>query len=41
MSNIEIGLASLAVMVVLVYGGLWVPFALMLTSYVGVWVMKG
>lgn len=41
MSNIEIGLASLAVMVVLVYGGLWVPFALMLTSYVGVWVIKG
>ena len=41
MSNIEIGLASLAVMIVLVYGGLWVPFALMLTSYVGVWVMKG
>ncbi|MEP1208482.1 MAG: TRAP transporter large permease [Rhizobiaceae bacterium] len=41
MSNIEIGLASLGVMVVLIYGGLWVPFALMLTSYVGVWVMKG
>ena len=41
MSNIEIGLASLAVMIVLVYGGLWVPFALMLTSYVGVWIMKG
>ena len=41
MSNIEIGLASLGVMVVLVYGGLWVPFALMLTSYVGVWIMKG
>lgn len=41
MSNIEIGLASLGVMIVLVYGGLWVPFALMLTSYVGVWVIKG
>lgn len=41
MDNFEIGLASLAVMVVLVYGGLWVPIALMLTSYVGVWVMKG
>lgn len=40
-SNIEIGLASLGVMVVLVYGGLWVPFALMLTSYVGVWFIKG
>ncbi|MEP0942040.1 MAG: TRAP transporter large permease subunit [Rhizobiaceae bacterium] len=41
MSNMEIGLASLAVMVVLIYGGLWVPFALMLTSYAGVWIMKG
>lgn len=41
MSHFEIGLASLAVIVVLVYGGLWVPFALMTTSYVGVWVMKG
>lgn len=34
-------MASLAVMVVLVYGGLWVPFALMLTSYAGVWIIKG
>jgi len=41
MSNIEIGMASLAVMVALVYGGLWVPIALMLTSYVGVWIIKG
>ncbi len=41
MSSFEIGLASLAVMVVLVYGGLWVPFALMLTSYAGVWAIKG
>ena len=41
MSNVEIGVISLGVMVVLVYGGLWVPFALMLTSYAGVWVIKG
>ncbi|MEM7301419.1 MAG: TRAP transporter large permease [Pseudomonadota bacterium] len=41
MSNFEIGLASLGVMVLLVYGGLWVPFALMLTSYGGVWLIKG
>ncbi len=41
MSHFEIGLASLVVIVVLVYGGLWVPFALMTTSYVGVWIMKG
>lgn len=25
----------------LVYGGLWVPFALMITSYAGVWAIKG
>ena len=41
MSNFEIGLASLAAMVALVYGGLWVPFALMLTSFAGVWAIKG
>lgn len=41
MSPFEIGLMSFGVMVVLVYMGLWVPFALMLTSYVGVWMMKG
>ena len=41
MSPFEIGLMSFGVMVVLVYIGLWVPFALMLTSYVGVWMMKG
>ena len=41
MSGFEIGLASLAAMVILVYAGFWVPFALMLTSFVGVWLMKG
>ncbi len=41
MDNLDVGLVSLVVMVVLVYGGLWVPFALMLTSYVGVWIIKG
>lgn len=41
MSPFEIGFMSFGVMVVLVYIGLWVPFALMLTSYVGVWMMKG
>ncbi len=32
---------SLGVMMLLVYGGLWVPFALMITSYAGVWAIKG
>ena len=41
MDDFGIGLASLAVMVVLVYTGMWVPFALMATSYIGVWIMKG
>ncbi len=41
MSPFEIGLATLGAMVVLVYAGLWVPIALMLCSYVGVWLIKG
>ncbi len=41
MDDFGVGLASLGVMMVLVYGGLWVPFALMLTSYAGVWIIKG
>ncbi len=41
MSSFEIGLATLGAMMVLVYAGLWVPIALMLCSYVGVWMIKG
>ncbi|MEP3247650.1 MAG: TRAP transporter large permease subunit [Sneathiella sp.] len=41
MTNFDIGIASLIVMVMLVYAGLFVPIALMLCSYVGVWAMKG
>ena len=41
MGAFEIGIISLAAIVVLVYAGLWVPFALMLVSYVGVWALKG
>ncbi|MCK4711672.1 MAG: TRAP transporter large permease [Marinosulfonomonas sp.] len=41
MTPFEIGLASFGAMVVLVYIGLWVPFSLMLSSYVGVWLIKG
>lgn len=41
MTSFEIGLASLAGILVLVYAGMWVPFALMLVSYIGVWAIKG
>ena len=41
MSPFEIGLWALAAMVVLVYLGLYVPIALMLTSWLGVWAIKG
>ena len=41
MSPFEIGLASFGVMVLLIYLGFWVPFSLMLASYVGVWMIKG
>lgn len=41
MSPFEIGLTSFGAMVVMVYLGFWVPFALMLSSFVGVWVIKG
>ena len=41
MSPFEIGLTSFGAMIVMVYMGFWVPFALMLSSYVGVWMIKG
>ncbi|MCA0873765.1 TRAP transporter large permease subunit [Seohaeicola saemankumensis] len=41
MTAFEIGLTSFGAMVVMVYLGFWVPFALMLSSYVGVWMIKG
>ncbi len=41
MSPFDIGLWSLGAMVVLVYMGLYVPLALMLTSWFAVWAIKG
>ncbi|WP_372612700.1 TRAP transporter large permease [Aquicoccus sp.] len=41
MTPFEIGLTSFGAMVVMIYAGFWVPFALMLCSYVGVWAIKG
>ena len=40
MSPFEIGVYSLGGIVILVYLGFWVPFALMLSSYIGVWLIK-
>ena len=41
MSPFEIGILSFGAMVVMIYAGFWVPFALMLSSYAGVWAIKG
>ena len=41
MSPFEIGITSFGALVVMVYFGLWVPIALMLSSFVGVWMIKG
>jgi len=41
MSPFEIGLAALGAMGLLVLGGLFVPVALILCSFVGVWAIKG
>jgi len=41
MTTFDIGLISLVVMVILVYAGMFVPIALMLCSYAGVWAIKG
>ncbi len=41
MTPFEIGMTSFGVMILLVYMGFWVPFALMLSSYGGVWLIKG
>lgn len=41
MSGVEIGLASIAAIVVLIYAGMHVAVALCLVSLVGVWMIKG
>ncbi len=41
MSGVEIGLASIAAIVVLIYAGMHVAVALCLASLVGVWMIKG
>lgn len=41
MTPFEIGMASVLVIVVLIYLGVYVPVALALTSFVGVWLIRG
>ncbi len=41
MSGMEIGLISVLIIIVLIYAGLYVPIALGLVSFVGVWLMRG
>ncbi len=41
MSPIEIGIASVVLIVVLIYAGLYIPVALGLVSFLGVWIMRG
>ena len=41
MTPFDIGLVSLGAMIALVLAGLYVPIALMLCSFLGVWAMKG
>lgn len=41
MTGVEIGLASLAAIIVLIYLGMHVAVALALTSFLGVWALKG
>lgn len=41
MTELEIGIFMLAGVFALVYVGLWIPFALMTCSFVGIWMLKG
>lgn len=41
MTPFDIGLLSLGIMIVLVLAGLYIPVALMVTSFGGVWAIKG
>jgi len=41
MTPFEIGLASIVAIIALIYLGIYIPVALALTSFVGVWLMRG
>lgn len=40
MTGVEVGIASVVVIVFLIYAGLYIPIALGLVSFVGVWIMR-
>lgn len=41
MSDTFVGLISIAAILWLIYGGVWVPVALLTVSFVGVWILRG
>lgn len=41
MSGVEFGIASVVLIVVLIYMGLYIPVALGLVSFLGVWIIRG
>ncbi|NQU59128.1 MAG: TRAP transporter large permease [Rhodospirillales bacterium] len=41
MTGIEVGIASIFLIVLLIYLGLYVPVALGLVSFIGVWILRG
>lgn len=41
MTGIEVGVASVILIVVLIYAGLYIPVALGLVSFAGVWIIRG
>ncbi len=41
MSGVEVGIASVVVIVLLIYAGLYIPVALGLVSFLGVWILRG
>ncbi len=40
MSGLEVGIASVVLIVILIYSGLYIPIALGLVSFVGVWIIR-
>ena len=41
MTGIEISIASVFLIVILIYSGLYITVALGLVSFIGVWIMRG
>ncbi len=41
MTGVEVGLISVGLILVLIYSGLYIPVALGLVSFIGVWILRG